>query len=137
MANTTGWFGLTERLGAPKLHLPPCWQQHLAGCTSANCCISALEISAHLAPLQGWCCCVGAVGRIGNETVRGSLNERPEGPGLGELELCVGGSFWSRDGILRSCLLGQMCGISAVDETAGNSLGHSTEAVVRQPAKHL
>lgn len=81
------------------------------------------------------------MGRIGNETVKGSLNERPEGPGLGEVELCVGSSFWSRYGILRSCLVGQMCRISvvgqsrgAVNEKAGNSLGHSAEVVVRLPA---
>lgn len=84
-----------------------------------------------------------AVGRIEKETLKESLNERPEGPGLGEPELCVGSSFWSRYGILRSCLVGQMSRISvvdqrrgAVDEKAGNSLGQSTE-VVRLLAKHL
>lgn len=84
------------------------------------------------------------MGSTGNETVKGSLNERPEEPGLDEPELCVGSSFWGRYGILRSCLLGQMCRISvvdqsrgAVDEKAGNSLEHSAEVLVTQSAKHL
>lgn len=57
--------------------------------------------------------------------------------------MCVGSSFWSRYGILRSCLAGQMCRISivdqsqgAVDEKAGSSLGHFAEVVFRLPVKH-
>lgn len=45
--------------------------------------------------------------------------------------------------MLMSCLVRQMCRIfvvdqssDAVDEKAGNSLGHFTEVVVRLPAKH-
>jgi len=77
--------------------------------------------------------------------MKGSLNERPEGPGLGEQGLCVwvGSSFWSRYGILRSCLVGQTCKISVVDqgrgavgEKAGSSLGCFAEVVFRLPAKH-
>lgn len=51
--------------------------------------------------------------------MKGNLNKRPEGPGLGEQELRVWSSFWSRYGILRSCLAGQMCRISVVDQIRG------------------
>lgn len=114
-------------------------------------CISALQSSpAYTSQLvlhlsKTGAAVLRAVGRIGNETVKGSLNERPERPGLGEQEFCVWeAAFGAGMGCSwMSCLVRQMCRIfvvdqsrGAVDEKAGNSLGHFTEVVVRLPAKH-
>lgn len=70
---------------SPRAASSPCWQQLLAGCTALTVCTSTLQSSpACRAQLILHLCKTGAavlraMGRIGNETVEGSLNERPEG----------------------------------------------------------